>query len=116
MFEKAGFQFEEFGENTIKLNAVPSVCEKLNTKQLFIEILSELDKVAVTAKKEKEEKFISAVAFKTVEKLNEPLEENKAEELLKELFKIENPFSYPYGKPIAIKMTRYDLERKFSRR
>lgn len=116
MFEKAGFQFEEFGENTIKLNAVPSVCEKLNTKQLFIEILSELDKVAVTAKKEKEEKFISAVACKTVEKLNEPLEENKAEELLKELFKIENPFSYPYGKPIAIKMTRYDLERKFSRR
>ncbi len=116
MFEKAGFQFEEFGENTIKLNAVPSVCEKLNTKQLFIEILSELDKVAVTAKKEKEEKFISAVACKTVEKLNEPLEENKAEELLKKLFKIENPFSYPYGKPIAIKMTRYDLERKFSRR
>lgn len=116
MFEKAGFQFEEFGENTIKLNAVPSVCEKLNTKQLFIEILGELDKVAVTAKEEKEEKFISAVACKTVEKLNEPLEENNAEKLLKELFKIENPFSYPYGKPIAIKMTRYDLERKFSRR
>ena len=116
MFEKAGFQFEEFGENTIKLNAVPSVCEKLNTKQLFIEILNELDKVAVTAKQEKEEKFISAVACKTVEKLNEPLEENNAEKLLKELFKIENPFSYPYGKPIAIKMTRYDLERKFSRR
>jgi DNA mismatch repair ATPase MutL len=35
MFNRAGFSFEEFGENTIKLMSVPSMCEDMNTKQLY---------------------------------------------------------------------------------
>ena len=49
MFNRAGFSFEEFGENTIKLMSVPSMCEDMNTKQLFLDILDEIDTVAVTA-------------------------------------------------------------------
>lgn len=116
MFEKAGFQYEEFGENTIKLTAVPSVCEKLNTKKLFIEILDELNTVAVTENEEKEKKFIATIAYKVTEKTNLKIEESEIDKLLQRLLSLENPFTYPYGRPSAIKMTRYDLERKFSRR
>ena len=116
MFEKAGFQYEEFGENTIKLTAVPSVCEKLNTKKLFIEILDELNTVAVTENEEKEKKFIATIAYKATEKTNLKIEESEIDKLLQRLLSLENPFTYPYGRPSAIKMTRYDLERKFSRR
>ena len=35
MFEQAGFSLEEFGENTIKLTGVPTVCIDLDTKELF---------------------------------------------------------------------------------
>ena len=41
VFNKAGFEFEEFGINTVKLTAVPSRCEGLNTKELFLDILDE---------------------------------------------------------------------------
>ena len=34
IFKKAGFELEEFGENTIKLNGVPTVCYDLDTKEV----------------------------------------------------------------------------------
>ena len=58
MFEKAGFCLEEFGENTIKLTGVPTICIDLDNKELFLETLDEINTVARTAKQEKEEKFI----------------------------------------------------------
>ena len=58
MFSRAGFSFDEFGDNTIKLVSVPGMCEDLNTKQLFLDLLDEIDTVAVTARQEKEDKFI----------------------------------------------------------
>ncbi len=116
MFAKAGFSFEEFGENTIKLMSVPSMCEELNTKQLFLDILDEIDTVAVTARQEKEDKFIATVACKAAVKGNMKLDEKEVNNLMKTLLELPNPFTCPHGRPTAIKMTKYDLERKFSRR
>lgn len=116
MFKKAGFSFEEFGENTIKLVSVPSMCEKLNTKQLFLDLLDEIDTVAVTARQEKEEKFIATVACKSAVKAKMKLDEKEVDKLMLELLKLPNPFTCPHGRPTAIKMTKIDMERKFSRR
>lgn len=116
MFARAGFSFEEFGENTIKLMSVPSMCEELNTKQLFLDILDEIDTVAVTARQEKEDKFIATVACKAAVKGNMKLDEQEVKSLMSKLLELPNPFTCPHGRPTAIKMTKYDLERKFSRR
>ena len=116
MLSKAGFIFEEFGDKTIKLVAVPSICEKLNTKQLFMDILKELDKVAITAKEEKADKFIATIADKVSKRSNVHLDDEEARIILDKLLLIQNPFEDILGKPVAIKMTRNDLERKFSRR
>ncbi len=116
MFSKAGFSFEEFGDNTIKLMSVPGMCEDLNTKQLFLDILDEIDTVAVTAKQEKEDKFIATVACKAAVKAKMKLDEKEVESLMQVLLELPNPFTCPHGRPTAIKMTKYDLERKFSRR
>lgn len=116
MFEKAGFAFEEFGDNTIKVTAVPSMCENLNTKQLFLELLDEIDTVAVTATQEKEDKFIATVACKAAVKAKMKLDVKEVDALMKKLLKLPNPFTCPHGRPTAIKMTKNDLERKFSRR
>ena len=50
MFAKAGFSFEEFGDNTIKLMSVPGMLEDLNTKQLFLDILDEIDRLSKKCK------------------------------------------------------------------
>ena len=116
MFAKAGFTFEEFGENTIKLMSVPSMCEDLNTKQLFLDILDEIDTVAVTARQEKEDKFIATVACKSAVKAKMKLDEQEVKNLMNKLLELPNPFTCPHGRPTAIKMTKYDLEKKFNRR
>ena len=116
MFEQAGFSLEEFGENTIKLTGVPTVCIDLDTKELFLETLDEINTVARTAKQEKEEKFIATVACKAAVKANMALTTEEVEKLMDQLLKLPNPFTCPHGRPTAIKMTKYDIERKFARK
>lgn len=116
MFEQAGFSLEEFGDNTIKLNGVPTVCIDLDTKELFLETLDEINTVARTAKQEKEEKFIATVACKAAVKANMALDEKEVEALMDKLLELPNPFTCPHGRPTVIKMTKYDIERKFARK
>lgn len=116
LFKKTGFIIEEFGDNTIRLIGVPSLCMDLDTKELFLEILDQIDTVAITAKQEKEDKFISTVACKAAVKANMKLTKEEVDSLMKELLVLKNPFTCPHGRPTAIKMTRADIERKFSRR
>ena len=116
MFEQAGFTLEEFGENTIKLTGVPTVCIDLDTKELFMETLDEINTVARTAKQEKEEKFIATVACKAAVKANMALTVQEVETLMDKLLELPNPFTCPHGRPTVIKMTKYDIERKFARK
>ena len=116
VFRKAGFVLEEFGENTIKLTGVPNVCLDLDTKELFLETLDEINTVARTAKQEIEEKFIATVACKAAVKANMALTREEVDNLMSQLLVLPNPFTCPHGRPTAIRMTRYDIERKFSRK
>ena len=116
MFRKAGFTLEEFGENTIKLTGVPDMCLDLDTKELFLETLDEINTVARTAKQEKEEKFIATVACKAAVKAHMALTKEEVDKLMAQLLVLPNPFTCPHGRPTAIKMSKTDIEKKFSRR
>ena len=116
MFRKAGFILEEFGENTIKLTGVPEMCLDLETKEMFMETLDEIDSVSRTAKQEIEEKFISTIACKAAVKANMALTKEEVDSLMNELLILPNPFTCPHGRPTAIKMSKYDIERKFARK
>ncbi len=116
IFRKAGFELEEFGENTIKLTGVPTICLDLDTKELFLETLDEINTVARTAKQEIEEKFIATIACKAAVKANMALTKEEVDKLMQQLLLLPNPFTCPHGRPTAIRMTKNDIERKFSRR
>ena len=116
LFRKAGFTLEEFGENTIKLTGVPDICIDLDTRELFLETLDEINTVARTAKQEKEEKFIATVACKAAVKAHMALNEEEVDKLMSQLLVLPNPFTCPHGRPTAIKMSKTDIEKKFSRR
>lgn len=116
IFKKAGFELEEFGENTIKLNGVPTICYDLDTKELFLETLDEINTVARTAKQEIEERFIETVACKSAVKAKMSLNEQEVDNLMNQLLILPNPFTCPHGRPTAIKMDKKDIEKKFARR
>ena len=116
MFRRAGFMLEEFGENTIKLTGVPEICINLETKDMFLETLDEINSISRTAKQEIEERFIATVACKAAVKANMVLTREEVDSLIQKLLLLPNPFTCPHGRPTAIKMSKYDIERKFSRK
>lgn len=116
MFTRAGFMIEEFGESTIRLIGVPTICMDLDTKELFLQILDAVNTVAITAIQEKEDKFIATIACKSAVKANHVLGIEEVKELMDKLLKLPNPFTCPHGRPTAIKMSKYDIERKFNRK
>lgn len=115
MFRKAGFMLEEFGENTLKLTGVPEMCINLETKELFLETLDEINSISRTAKQEIEERFIATVACKAAVKANMALTKEEVDSLMDKLLSLPNPFTCPHGRPTAIKMSKYDIEKKFAR-
>lgn len=116
LFKKAGFDVEEFGENTIKLSGVPNICIDLDTKKLFLDILDEINTVARTAREEIEDKLISTVACKAAEKSKIALTAQEVDLLMQQLLSLPHPFMNPNGEPTAIRMSKIDIEKKFSRR
>ncbi len=116
MFAQAGFALEEFGEDTIKLSGVPSACIQLNTKELFYEIIDQINTVARTDVQGKLDKFIEKIAEEITkkEKTIETIQE--VDSLLEVLLQIDEPFVYMANKQVALKMSKYDIERKFSRK
>ena len=115
MFEKAGFMVEEFGVNTLKLSGVPEICLDLETKEMFLETLDEIMTLGKTAKQEIEERFIATIACKAAVKANMVLDEKEVKSLMDELLELPNPFTCPHGRPTSIKMTKYEIEKKFAR-
>jgi len=115
-FEKAGFVLEEFGENTIKITGVPSICLDLDTKELFLETLDEINTVARTAKQEIEDRFIATIACKAAVKAGMDLADDEVRSLIDEMLALPNPFTCPHGRPTTIKLSRYDIEKKFARK
>ena len=106
LFRNAGFDVEEFGENTIKLSGVPSICIDLDTRQLFLEILNEVNTVARTAKNEIEEKLIETIARKAAGKAKMALTAQEVDNLMIQLLALPQPFVSPQGTPTAIRMSK----------
>ena len=115
LFNKAGFTVDEFGDNTVKLTGVPEFCLDFDTRSLFLDTLDEMDTVARTAKQELEYKFLATVACKVAVKAHMALSKEEVDSLFEQLYKLPNPFSCPHGRPTVIKMTKTDIEKKFSR-
>ena len=116
MLKKAGFIFDNFGENTVKLTEVPEICADLETKELFLEILEKINSVARTQKSEVKEKFAQIIAENVAKKLEIDTKQDEIENLIDKLLILPNPFIAADGTPIAIKMSKYDIERKFARK
>lgn len=115
MFEQAGYVLEDFGDNSFKIVGVPYICMDINVKDLFLDILDEMQGNR-TNKDEIEEKFLATIACKAAVKANMNLTDEEVKSLMEQVLELNNPFTCPHGRPTAIKMSKYELERKFGRK
>ena len=115
IFKNAGFTLEEFGENTLALKEVPYFLGKTETKDLFLSILDNLKSLGSGKTIDVKYNKIATMACKAAVKGNDSLSIEEMEALVDKLRFINDPFHCPHGRPTIIKMSNYELEKKFRR-
>ncbi|MBI5072896.1 DNA mismatch repair endonuclease MutL [Candidatus Woesearchaeota archaeon] len=111
--EQLGFQFEEFGRNTMLLRTVPMVLGRFVDKEVIHEILANItDKSSVDIKKE--EKIIRS-ACRAAVKAHDIVHTQEMHTIMEQLQKCKQPFTCPHGRPTMIQMSIPELEKKFKR-
>lgn len=115
VFSEAGFVIEHFGGETISIKEVPYFLGKLDSKKLFMEILDNLKGLGSGRTSEVKLNKIASMACRSAVKANDYLNHDEMEKLIEDLRYINDPFYCPHGRPIIIKFTEYELNKKFRR-
>ena len=110
MLVNIGFDIEEFGENTLKINGIPDLEYRAKTTNIFLDILDEMLTNQRTSIKDIEERFIATVACKAAVKANMDLTRQEVDKLIQNLLSLNNPYTCPHGRPTTIKISREDLK------
>lgn len=113
-FESLGFEYESFGTNAVLLRAVPYGDLGNESKQLFLEILDHWMEHGKSRTPSTDEALYT-IACKAAVKANRKLDEREINQIFNELSRMENPYTCPHGRPTAIKIRKYDLEKMFKR-
>lgn len=115
LFEKMGFEIEAFGRNTYAIRAVPFIFDGTANPVFFMDIVDGLMDRSIRDGFELKEDRIATMSCKAAVKGNNVLTVQEARALIDDLLKLENPFNCPHGRPTIIKMSKYEIEKKFKR-
>lgn len=114
IFENLGFSVENFGINAILINNIPSIFRDSNIKDIFYTILDSLKNINKANLNLELDKIIKNACVKSV-KAGDKLHLQEVKALLNDLSNADNPYTCPHGRPVIIKMTKYEIEKMFER-
>ena len=114
-FAGLGFTIESFGGNEYCIREVPANLYGIGEKDLFMELLDAVSQENGTMDTEVIASKIATMACKMSIKGNQRVSLMEVEHLLDELMKLENPYQCPHGRPTIIKMSKYEIDKKFKR-
>ena len=114
-FAGLGFTIESFGGNEYCIREVPANLYGIGERDLFMELLDAVSQENGTMDTEVIASKIATMACKMSIKGNQRISLMEVEHLLDELMKLENPYQCPHGRPTIIKMSKYEIDKKFKR-
>jgi DNA mismatch repair protein MutL len=119
-----GFEVEWFGERTLIVRGVPALTGSIDAKKLLGQLFDELDKLdelrldgpdADRGLRRLREKIAISLSCRAAVKINTPLSAEKMRWLIDELFRCENPYTCPHGRPIVLRLNLEEVLRGFKR-
>ncbi|MDD3298751.1 MAG: DNA mismatch repair endonuclease MutL [Firmicutes bacterium] len=110
-----GYEFDEFGANTIRVKAVPVFLGIPQSKEFIIDLIDMVSRQSEKERKELKQDDIIMMACKRAVKANQRLSLREMESLLEQLAGTKMPYTCPHGRPVIVTLTRYDLEKMFKR-
>ena len=120
-FNGNGFEVEWFGRQSIVIKGVPAFAKGCDADLLIQEILEgwdpthrELENRDALGKRLREKIAIS-LSCRAAIKINTSLSQEKMQWLLDELFRCQNPFTCPHGRPIILRLAIEEILHGFKR-
>lgn len=117
ILNRAGFELEPFGVNTVIIRSVPSPHPHFDAERCFREMLAELTHGSplVDSVRNQHERVAKSFACKAAIKAGQPLSEREMHELFDQLFASKLPSHDVHGRPTILRLTLDELSRRFGR-
>jgi len=112
--EKVGFELNEFGKNTIVVNATPSDLRGGDEAKLLREILDEY-KERRDRDNPAHHRLAASYACKAAIKAGDSLSQDEMRSLIHRLFRCRHPYHCPHGRPVIVNLTLEELHKRFER-
>jgi DNA mismatch repair protein MutL len=111
-----GFEAEPFGQRTVAVKTAPADISGDHVERLLLEILDGVGREARTLTLDLLlSKIAASVSCHAAIKVNNALDRNKMDWLLRELAKTECPMTCPHGRPIVLQYSLKEIEKAFKR-
>jgi len=115
LFNKIGFIFDDFGNNSIIIRGIPYLIEGYSPKDIFLELTDKLLESVKPITTPLADEIIHTIACKAAIKANKKLDDREVHQLLSELANTGRRYTCPHGRPTVIRLTKYEIEKMFKR-
>ncbi len=109
-----GIELEEFGKNALKISSVPSFLTEMNITSFFNDILTEIETLKSLSVNDLLKEKLAQKACKSAIKSGDKLSGLEIEALTEKL-KNNLGLKCPHGRPVAIKISRMEIDKWFKR-
>ncbi len=110
-----GFELEDMGGSSVLIRSVPADCSPTEAESLLAELASVLMGEGGGAVMERRDRAMYTLACHSAVRANRELSVEEMERLAADALKLEGISTCPHGRPITVKMTKYNLEKMFKR-
>ena len=114
ILEEMGFEMEEFGTNCYKVSAVPMDLQGIDLESFFGEILKEVGTLRAIKLSDLLRDKLAMAACKHAVKGGMSLTESEKQKLF-EMLHGDLGLKCPHGRPVAVRLTKTEIEKMFKR-
>ncbi|MCH5188040.1 MAG: DNA mismatch repair endonuclease MutL [Oscillospiraceae bacterium] len=110
-----GFDLEDVGGNTVMIRSVPSDCSATEGESLLGELAGVLMGGGSGSIADRRDKAMYTLACHSAIRANRDLTVEEMERLTRDALRLDGISTCPHGRPIAVKMSKYRIEKMFKR-
>jgi len=114
LLEKIGFKLKKFSGTSIVVEEIPAELSDWKGGEIFIEMLKQLqDELDIN--KDFRDSLAKSIACKAAIKAGKYMSKKEMLNLINDLFACQTPYFCPHGRPLMIKLTLQEFEKRFKR-
>lgn len=115
LYEKCGFAIEDFGNSTVLVRECPSILNGEDVEDLIVETAGKLLEGKTDIIPDQMDWIFHSTSCRSAVKAGDYTSPYERDLFVKKLLSMPNIRYCPHGRPVMIKMSKYDIEKQFGR-